>query len=400
MSKENFKNKAKNISLATVLSAGALVSTQSNAFQIENDGWTFSVHGNVNASYIHANCDSGGAVVLGAFLCSGSQDPSAISNGYLPTSFEFALATNRGGYDISVHSAFDRGLDTNEAFNAGGDGEGFRTWMTVSNEEIGSIKLGRDYGIFAYDSTFNDMSVFGVGGGFLVSNPVNTQLGTAGTGYIFFDRITQATWTLPTSENLTAQIGIFQPLNLSSFSFTSGAFAGAETGSESPGFHGRVRLDLSNGFISSTFITQDVEVAGTAADYRASGLDVTGQLNFGGLSLTGTYYTGDGLGHTGLLIDAVDPAGTERDSDGYYVQAVYTAGSTKYGINYGVNNLDPTTADVGTVIEEKRKLTGGIYHSLASGITIAAEYSKLDAENKAGGDIENDIFNIGAIFFF
>jgi hypothetical protein len=387
------------LSLATLFAAGSM---SANSFEIENDGWTFSVHGNINTNYIHASCDSGGATVLGAFMCAGSQDPSAISNGYLPTSFEFALATQRNGYDISVHTALDRGLDTNEAFNAAGDGEGFRTWMTVSNDDIGSVLLGRNWGLFAYDSTFLDMSVFSTGGGFLVNNPVNTQLGAAGTGYIFLDRITQATWTLPTSDTWVAQIGIFQPLNLSSFSFNSGALFGAETGSESPGLQGRLRFNFSNGFISSSFFSQDVDatVGAVSADYRAVAYDVTGQVNFGDLALTATYHEGDGVGHTGFLIDAVDPAGQERDTDGYYVQAMYTAGSTRYGLNYGVTNVDTSAADAGTTMEEKSKITAGVYHSLASGITLTAEYSQMNAENKAGGEIDNDIVSLGAIFFF
>lgn len=395
------------LSLAALFAAGSM---SANAFEIENDGWTFSVHGNINTNYIHASCDSSGATVLGAFMCAGSQDPSAVTNGYLPTSFEFSLATQRAGYDISVHTAFDRGLDTNEAFNAAGDGEGFRTWMTVGNEDIGSVLLGRNWGLFAYDATFQDMSVFSTGGGFLVNNPVNTQLGAAGTGYIFLDRITQATWTLPTSDTWVAQIGIFQPLNLSSFSFNSGILGGAETGSETPGLQGRLRFNFSNGFVSTSFYRQDVEASvlpalpapqvPVTADYTAFAYDVTAQINFGDLALTATYHDADGVGHTGFLIDAVDPMGQERDTDGYYVQAMYTAGSTRYGLNYGVTNVDTSAADAGTAMEEKSKITAGIYHSLASGITLAAEYSQMNAENKAGGEIDNDIVSIGAIFFF
>ena len=397
--KNVMQKKFSTLSIAALCAAGSM---SANAFDIENDGWTFSVHGNINTNYIHASCDSGGATVAGAFMCAGSQDPSAISNGYLPTSFEFALATQRNGYDISVHTALDRGLDTNEAFNAAGDGEGFRTWMTVGNDDMGSVLLGRNWGLFAYDSTFQDMSVFSTGGGFLVNNPVNTQLGAAGTGYIFLDRITQATWTLPTSDSWVAQIGIFQPLNLSSFSFNSGTLAAAETGSESPGLQGRLRFNFSNGFISSSFFSQDVDatVGAVSADYRAIAYDVTGQVNFGDLALTATYHDAEGVGHTGFLIDAVDPMGQERDTDGYYVQAMYTAGSTRYGLNYGVTNVDTSAADAGTAMEEKSKITAGIYHSLASGITLTGEYSQMSAENKAGGEVDNDIISIGAIFFF
>ncbi len=393
----------KKISTLSVASLCAIGSLSANAFEIENEGWTFSVHGNFNASYIYNTCDDNGALVVGAFLCGGDQDPNAITNGYLPTILEFGLSTTAGGYDIGVFSTFDRGLDTNEAFNVGDDGSGFRIWMTLGNESIGQILVGRAWGVFAYDSTFQDMSVSSVGGNFLVNNPVNTQLGAAGTGYIFLDRITQLTWTIPTSDQWVAQIGLFQPLNLSSFSFNSGTFAGAETGSELPGAHGRLRFNFNGGFISSTFLAQSVEASAGAltSDYTAYGIDLTGQYSFSNLTLTGTYHHAQGLGHTGYFIDAVDPTGEERDSDGYLLQATYAAGNTKYGINYGVNNLDDNAVDAGTaVLEEKTKITGGIYHTLASGVMLTGEYSHLEAENQAGGDIDNDVFSVGIILFF
>lgn len=382
-----------------------------NAFEIENDGWTFSIHGNINTSYIYANCDDSGTMVTGAFLCAG-EGQNAISNGYLPTIFEFGLATQREGYDISVHATFDRGLDTNGSFNSEGDDEGFRIWLTLGNDKVGTLLAGRDWGLFAQDATFQDMSVLGVGANFLVNNPVNTQLGAAGTGYIFVDRITQLTYTLPTSEQWGVQIGLFQPLNLSGFSGTSGRFSGAETGSEAIGVHGRLKWNHSNGFISSSFIAQQVDahiqaqaqplpaLPALASEYTAYGFDITGTYSVSDLGLTGSYYSTEGLGHTGFFIDAVDPAGTERDSDGYLLQATYTLGSTKFGVNYGVSNLDPTAVDAATVLAEKTKITGGIYHSLISGVSLVAEYSRVSAENKAGGEIDNDVVNVGVIFFF
>jgi len=399
MVNKKFSKNVSKLSVAALLAAGSL---SANAFEIENDGWTFSLHGNVNTNVIHQTCDDSGVSVTSAFLCeSSSEGATAVSNAYLPTTFDFGLSTTRNGYDISVHSAFDRGLDTNEAFNVGSGGdEGFRIWMTIGNDDMGTVTLGRDWGLFALDSTFQEQSVYGVGGPLGTANPGNTTFGAAGTGYIFLDRLTGVTWTLPTSDAWVAQIGILQPLNISSFS--SGDFSGAETGSQSLGLQGRLRLNFDSGFISTSFNSYDVDttVSGVTADFRTLGVDVTGQLNFGDLSLTGTYYVSDGAGHSGLLIDAVDPDGNAREGDGYYVQGLYTAGATKYGLNYGVTNVDTVASDAATMMEEKSKLTFGLYHTLTSGMMINAEISKVEAENKAGGEIDNDVFSVGAFFFF
>lgn len=377
------------LSIAAALAAGSI---SANAFEIENDGWTLSMHGNVNANYIHQSCDSSATVVGAAFLCnSATEDADAISNGYLPTSLEIGLATQSGGYDVAVTFATDFGLDENEAFNNtdNGNNNGSRIWLTVGDEDMGSVLLGRNWGVLAYDATFQDMSVFSVGGPFFTNNPANTSLGAAGTGYIFLDRITQATWTLPTSDSWVAQIGAFQPLNL---------FGGAETGSERLGVHGRLRFNFDRGFVSVSGASQDVDTG--PQDFTASAYDITGQINLGNLALTGTYYMSDGLGHTGYLIDSFDINNNAKENDGYYVQAVYTAGSTRFGLNYGMTNIDNVAGEAATALEEKSKITAGVYHSLASGITLTAEYSKVEAENVAGGELENDVFALGAIFFF
>jgi hypothetical protein len=377
------------LSIAAVLAAGSI---SANAFEFENDGWTLSLHGNVNANYIRQTCDSSATVVNAAFLCnSGTEDASAISNGYLPTSLEIGLATHNNGYDVAVTFATDSGLDENQAFNNtdNGNNNGSRIWLTVGNKDMGSVLLGRNWGLFGYDATFQDMSVYSVGGPFFTNSPANTSLGGAGTGYIFLDRITQATWTLPTSDAWVAQIGAFQPLDL---------FGGAETGSERVGFQGRLRFNYDGGFVSVTGINQDVDTG--PQDFNASAYDLTAQYNIGNLALTGSYYMSDGFGHTGLLIDAFDVNNDAKESDGYYVQAQYTLGSTRFGVVYGETNVDNVTGETANALEEKSKITLGVYHSLASSITLTAEYSQVEAENVAGGELENDVFAVGAIYFF
>jgi len=402
INKQLSKNIGK-LSAAALLAAGSM---SANAFEIESNGVTFSVHGNVNTNVIHQTCDDSGVSVTGAFLCEGANGASAVSNAYLPSTFDFGVSTTREGYDISVHSAFDRGLDTNEAFNVGSGGdEGFRIWGTIGNDDMGTVTFGRDWGLFALDSTFQEQSVYGVGGPLGTVNPGNTSFGAASTGYIFLDRLTGLTWTLPTSDTWVAQIGVLQPLNISSFS--SGDFSGAETGSRGLGYQGRLRYNFSNGFVSTSFNSYDVDIAADAvaagspeADFRTLGVDLTGQVNLGNLSLTGSYYVSDGAGHSGLLIDAVDPDGNAREGDGYYAQALYTAGATKFGLNYGVTNVDTVASDASTMLAEKSKITLGVYHTLTSGLMINGEISKVEADNKAGGSIDNNVFSVGAFFFF
>jgi len=52
------------------------------------------------------------------------------------------------------------------------------------------------------------------------------------------------------------------------------------------------------------------------------------------------------------------------------------------------------------MIEEKLKTSLGVYHKLVSGVLLNGEISRLSAKNKAGGEIDNSVFNIALALFF
>src|SRR5437879_2167563 len=55
----------------------------------------------------------------------------------------------------------------------------------------GTIKVGRDIGIFASDAILSDMTLLGVGSGAGAIGGGNTTLGRLGVGYIYSDWIPQ-----------------------------------------------------------------------------------------------------------------------------------------------------------------------------------------------------------------
>ena len=413
--KWNVLNKRSLVGLvqAGLFSLLMLISHQAAAFEIENNGWKFTVHGNVNAYFLYSACENNAVNVVGAgyTICNGD-DGTAVTNGYLPTNFQFGIETVLDGYKVAAYASYDGGLDTNEAFNNTTDDEGFRSWLTISGDDIGTLKAGRDYGVYGIDIVLADISLVGAGAHGLIKNPFNTQLGGAGFGYIFVDRLTQFTWKLPTSKDFDLQLGIFQPLNTSAFSnFGTGPAAftvapslgGVETGSELPGFHYKARYNLPNGmgFISSTGLVQDNNFAGLGVSHTAYIVDVTAQLKLSDFTLTGSYFTAEGVGVSGLFVDAYDVAGTARDSDGYFIQGTYQLNKrTKIGVNYGVTNLDRTNIDPTVLLETAEKITGGVYYNLFTGVILTGEISHWEHENHAGESVENTGGNVGLTFFF
>jgi len=371
--------------------ASALFSP-AQALELDAGDWKLKFNGFVNAHLVYAQCEDNGAVVAGQpLLCTGD-DATSVTNGYSPASFSLTASTQREGYDVSTTLAIEPGTTDNAAFNGNKDGEAFRAFFKFGNANMGTIKVGRDYGVFGIDAIFADMTVGGTGAPAAIKSPINTSLGGAGYGYIFADRLSQITYYTPSSGSFNGAIGIYQPLDL--VSFGGEGFVG-DSGSKTPGIHGKLGFNLGkNTTLSSTFIQQDVSNA-EGADYTASGVDLTAKTSLGGTTLVATAFKAEGLGYYGLFIDAADATGNPRDSDGWYLQATQAFGSTKIGLNIGESSLDMAAGDNSSLLKTEQKTTLGIYHTMRSGVNLIAEVSDITAESHAGAEINNKAFNIG-----
>ncbi|MGK0306557.1 MAG: putative porin [Gammaproteobacteria bacterium] len=379
------------------LSAAAIViiaTTNTQAVEIENNGYTFGFNGYVNTHAVYVSCDDNPDTVAGnALLCAGD-DATSVSNGYSPSSFQFSAATEKNGVSIKAVFAYEPGNTDNSAFNGSGDNKAYRAFFTFGSDELGTFKAGRDYGVFGIDIVLQDISLGGVGAPALVTSPLNTSLGGAGYGYIFVDRLSQLTYSFA-KDGMSGAVGVFQPLD--PVSFGGNGFVG-DSGSKTPGVHGKLRYDFDTGFISTTFLSQSVNT--TFNDYDATGIDLTFVYNIGNTSLLASGFSADGLGHYGLLIDGSDNAANPRKSDGYFIQATHKIDNTKLGINYGISNVDLAPQDTAIQVKQQSKMTVGVYHTLWSLVTISAEYSNIKAENHQAGEIKNQAFSVGAALSF
>lgn len=368
---------------------------QAHAFSIQAGDWTLGISGNVNSHLVLAGCDNSGHIVDGnALLCTGN-DAASVSNGYLPASIQWTLSTQQAGYQLSGNVALEPGLVTNAAFNGQDDDQAIRAFLTVAKEEGGTLKAGRDYGVYALDVILADMSLIGVGAHGLVKNPLNTSFGSVGYGYIFTDRLSQITYATPLGSAAELTLGLFQPLNL--ITLGSEGFSG-DSGSRYPGMHGKLRYNFDGGFVSSSFLGQNVDAGG--ADYTAKTIDLTASVQLGNAGLVGSCFVADGVGTAGLFIDAAAADGTPRESSGCFAQATYRFEATKVGVSYGQTRLDRAGSDSTLLLNTQDKLTLGLYHNLTDSLTLSGEYSRFTAENHQGDELKNDSFNLGLALFF
>lgn len=400
---------------------GAMPAAQ--AIDMKAGDWTFSANGNVNVHYVYSSCEDNPQNVQGGLSCTqnaatGEDSFSNVRTGLLPAALVFTAATQQNGWDVSGTFGLYPGIVSNDGGSpnlgaAANNNIGLGTtgldvrqvFLKFGNASFGEVKMGRDFGLFGFDAIINDMTIPGVGvGTFAVNGPANTSLGSIGYGYIYTDTLAQINYTTPNMGGFTATAGIFNTLDAFNFSGLSAANAGP-TGESTPGFHGQLRFGWDSGFFSVNGITMDVDGLATGmgnVDSDATGFDVNYKQAFGPMEVLLSYYTTEGLGTTALLFDGFAAAdGAQRDSDGGLAQITFTAGATKYGLNYGVSNLDTASGEnAPTLIESNSKITAGIYHSLTPNLTLLAEYSDTESENQAGNDNSSSNFNVGAFFAF
>jgi predicted porin len=382
--------------------------------------WTVDMNGNVNSFAIFSDAkdangpDGGIAAVQGA---DADSDSTSISTGLLPAWLGFTATTRQNDLDTSVTISFQPGMGGNQGFSGGGGTENRQAFLTFGDKSWGSVKMGKDLGIFGSTAILNDMTLLGVGAtGFTNHNGgaagTTTTLGGIGTGYLYADWKGQFAYTTPNMNGFAATVGITQPWNASNAIGAGATSATSAGGTDQPAFEGQASYSWTGDFAGKAWvgaIFQDVTgittgVAGVTNDEDAQAFEAGISATVMNIGLTAYAYSGEGVGTTAMLMQGFDLTGNSRDSDGGYVQATYVIPmGTKLGVSYGVSKLDDNAVDAGlNFVKENNRFTIGAYHPLTKHLNLVAEFSAVESESHsaAQADAENDIFSVGAILFF
>jgi len=378
--------------------------------------WTVDMNGNVNAFATYAdNKKSNNAISGGLANAQGANDDSevAIQTGLLPSWLGFTATTRQNDIDTSVTISLQPGAGNTRALGGGNstnaETENRQAFLTFGDKSWGSVKVGKDLGIFGSTAILNDMTLLGVGANGAGTNGggTTTTLGGIGTGYLYADWIGQIAYTTPNMNGFQATLGITQPWNTFNLSAASATSTGT---TDNFGYQGQASFSWTGDFAGKAwagFFAQEVTgvtAANNSEDVTAFEVGVSATVMNIGLVAYG--YSGDGVGTTGLLMDGFDANGSKRDSDGGYVQATYVIPTgTKLGVSYGISKLDDNAVDAGAdLVKENDRITVGAYHPLTKHLNLVAEYSRVESETYStaagAGDLETDIFSVGAILFF
>ena len=368
----------------------ALFAGSAGAVGLQGDGWTVDVGGIVNAYYTATSCSGdnvGGPALAGKALgCAGEDHKTSIGNGLLPSGLITKFKTQQGGYDIGgtigimVHAATSSGVATNTNVDVR------QAFFTIGTPDMGTFKIGRDYGIFGANAILNDMTLLGAGAPTQATQRGRVTLGHIGAGYTYLDNYGQMSYVSPTwGGGFTFTAGVMSPVDASAYSSKNYPQLQAQLqytndtikmwlGAKTQRFYRQcIRADAG-----SEQSWPDVRCHARSG-FNENSAEIGASFTAGGFGFLANFQAGNGIG---ILSD-----GDEGDLRGenYLLQATYkVTDKSKFGVSYGKskNTDDNNYNDVlNASFKSNENLTLGWYYALTSSITLAAEVGETRSKD-------------------
>lgn len=391
----------KKLSMAVAGAVLAMGASAANAgITIPAGDWTIDIGGNVNAFYTSYDGDAdaaygtGGAGTLVAGASEG--DTQNIRTGLLPSAIGIGGKTRQNDLDVAFQFTFFVGSDDNNNGQAGGNNSiNIRqAYMTFGDKSWGTIKLGRDLGIFGSDAILSDMTLLGVGGGAGGAGGSST-LGRIGNGYLYADWVGQISYASPNWNGFSFAVGARDPWGGDNATATT-----SNHENDTLGFEGKVQYEWAGdvaGKVWAGYIHQKVDSLNGVNDYDADAYELGGKVSVAGFGLVANWQDGEGQGDALFAENGSNGAGDELDSQNWYVQGTYTLPTigTKIGLSYGETEVEFDNGDA-----ESESWIVGAYHPLTKSVNLVAEYTDIDSEDSLGRDADSKTIAVGAIMFF
>lgn len=359
-----------NVAVAAALFAAA---TGAQAgITIPAGDWTLDIGGVVNAYYTSTRTSGD------VSNASGERTEANITTGLLPNYLAVSGKTRQNDLDVAFTISINPGASTTGSGRQSSQQENRQAFLTFGDASWGSIKLGKDLGIYASDAILNDMTLLGVGSGAGALAGNTTTLGRIGTGFMYADWKSQVAYTSPNWNGFQFTAGLTQAWDPASV--TNGGVGAFQRGGSQTAYEAKASYEWTGdvaGKVWSSVYSQNVEVF----NERAYAWDIGTTIKVADFGLTGYYNKGKGTGTTLLLNGGFDATGKRRDSDDWYVQGTYTIPTvgTKLGLSYGKSTLEANSGEGSD--RENSMWTVGAYHPITKHLNLVAEYSHQKLEN-------------------
>jgi predicted porin len=387
----------RNLLQLAVCGALSVLAAPAQAISFTQGDWTMDINGTVNAFYTNTDCSNKAGASQWATLsaCNSGNQTTSIQNGLLPGIISLVATTRQSDLDIKGHFGFAPGTSnpTEGQRVAGAQpvGDMRIVYLSFGDKTWGSVKLGRDIGLFQQQAILNDMTLLGVGGMAVTAGAINTTTGMIGKGYMYTAFQPQITYSSPNYSGFQGSIGVFQPLDIDAYNIH-----------KSPMLQGLASYDFpaSGGMTGkgwASFVSQSSTKDAAGRSASASGFELGGKVGIAGFEGMLVGFDGKGIGDALLFLNGTDAAGNTQKTQGFLGQLTYKPPgfNTKFGINFG------ETKNKDVAGSKNSAMTLGVYHSLTKSVTLVGEYIDEKTKDSASPDEANaKTFALGAILFF
>jgi len=384
----------KKVLVLSLLAAAVL--RPAGAVEIKAGDWTVNVGGNVNAYYTVARCKGdfdGGLALAGRTLgCGGEDRRTTVGNGLLPSGLVTSVSSNQGGYDVKAQIGIYVATATDSAIAQNATVDVREAFFSFGNATIGTVKLGRDYGIFGDRVILGDMTLLGVGAPVQATQRGRVALGHIGAGYAYAGQYGQIAYTTPAvlPYGLVLDVGLMSPVD-----DTPVVAERRYSAKSTP----QVQAQLSGAYGPAKgwlgIKSQHFESANPAfGNLRMNAIELGASMDYGQAAFFANVQRGKGLG---ILSDA--DQGDVKTTH-YLLQATYkTDDKLKLGINYGQSrNTDDGPGTGG--LKSNANVTLGAYYALNKAITLVGELGRTRSKGFSGASSHMNGVSVGGIIQF
>ena len=256
-------------------------------------------------------------------------------------------------------------------------------FLTFGTKDAGTVKLGRNYGLFGRPAILGDMTLFGAGAPVAATQRNRVTLGHIGAGYTYLGTYGQVEYALPTMSGFDASVALMSPVDASGTTYT---------GRTSPQLQAAASFAFTGGKVWAGLKSQKFDAPG-GAGFTMNGAEIGGSASLDAFGLMVNLQSGKGIG---VLSDG--DSGPRKQTN-VVVQGTFQATpKLKLGLNWGESRL--RDGAVGTDLRSNSTLTGGLYFGLTKSLTLTAELSHTQSKDVAGDTAKLDGVAAGAILFF
>lgn len=370
-----------------IAAALAIAGCSAHAVELKAGEWDLNIGGIVNAYYTHTSC-SGSQAVGGLALatqglgCGGTTGRTVIGNGLLPNALTTTAKTRQEGLDISATLMIGAAVASGDAISNNSNVDVRQGFVTFGNADMGTVKLGRDYGLFGHTAILGDMTLLGAGAPVSATQRNRVTLGHIGSGYTYLGTYGQVAYSLPASGGFSATVALVSPVDAAGTAFT---------GRNSPQLQALATVAFSGG--KAWLGAKSQKFDGPAnTGFTMNGVEVGASVTAGALGFAANLQSGKGLG---VLSDS--DSGNRKQTN-VLLQATWQATpKTKLGLNWGESKLkDGAASD----LRGNTNVTAGLYYGLTKSVTLVGELSRTTSKPVVGNSARMNGVALGGIVFF